>query len=60
MTDRRDQLGDETEREKIERARELLADAHDSLGSPENSLIGPAIDQIDAHENRHWSEGGPQ
>jgi hypothetical protein len=44
-----------TDREKIERARELLKEAHDDLGHPDNSLLGPAIDQIDAHERRHWS-----
>ena len=53
MTDGR-QIEDGT-REKVERARELLKEAHDELGHPDNSLLGPAIDQIDAHERRHWS-----
>jgi len=50
-----DQSTDSTEREKIERARKLLQDAHDEIGTPNNSLLGPALDQIDAHARRHWS-----
>jgi hypothetical protein len=37
---------------KIEIAGQLLKEAHEELESPDNSLIGPAIDQIEAHRER--------
>lgn len=39
--------------EKIDRAVQLLRDAQEELGYPDNSLIGPAIDQIERHQATH-------
>jgi len=44
----------QSSKDKIEKAEELLREAHKEIGYPDNSLIGPAIGQIEAHQERHY------